>query len=303
MEFFAMQTKPEVITEHTELINSTNIERIVTGRDATLAKIEQVIQQLIAISQLTANIGGGNAADWAMKQGHRYDCWLMEKPEKAMPAITRNIDRSLWRELMLKSGMLSLMDAQARDQWHQNLEDGDLPAISEANILSTFEQLHQSKAEVFERGIINVFKGLSWDYKTNSPCFFGKKIIINDLVTHNRWGFSLTWGYKRDQLADLERMLYLLDGKAIPDNRGDISINLMNHIRENPGKDVYEDMYFSIRYFQKGTAHLKFKRPELVEKMNDIIARHYPGMLAREECAPYSFRLHDWGRLKTSTMK
>ncbi|WP_091004253.1 MULTISPECIES: DUF4942 domain-containing protein [Pantoea] len=288
-----MQTKPEVITEHTELINSTNIERIVTGRDAALAKIEQVIQQLIAISQLTADIGGGNAADWAMKQGHRYDCWLMEKPEKAMPAITRNIDRSLWRELMLKSGMLSLMDAQARDQWHQNLEDGDLPAISEANILSTFEQLHQSKTEVFERGIINVFKGLSWDYKTNSPCFFGKKIIINNLVTHNRWGFSLTWGYKRDQLADLERMLYLLDGKAIPDNRGDISINLMNHIRENPGKDVYEDMYFSIRYFQRGTAHLKFKRPELVEKMNDIIARHYPGMLAREECAPYSFRLHD----------
>lgn len=279
MEFFAMQTEPEVITEHSELINSTNIERIITGRDTALVQIEQLIQQLNAFSQLTTGIGGGNAADWAMKQGHRYDCWLMEKPEKAMPAITRNIDRSLWRELMLKSGMLSLMDAQARDQWHLNLEDGDLPAISEANILSTFEQLHQSKAEVFERGIINVFKGLSWDYKTNSPCFFGKKIIISSLVTHNRWGYNLTWGFRRDQLADLERMLFLLDGKAIPDNRADISINLMNHIRDNPGKDVYDDTYFSIRYFQKGTAHLTFKRPELVQKMNDIIAKHYPDQL------------------------
>ena len=55
-----------------------------------------------------------------------------------MPAITRNIDRSLWRDLMLKSGMLSLMDAQARDQWHKNLAEGDLPAISEANNLSNF---------------------------------------------------------------------------------------------------------------------------------------------------------------------
>lgn len=274
-----MQTKPEVITEHTELINSTSIERIVTGRDAALLQIEQLIQQLNAISQLTAGIGGGNAADWAMKQGHRYDCWLMEKPEKAMPAITRNVDRSLWRDLMLKSDMLSLMDAQARDQWYQNLEDGDLPAISEANILSTFEQLHHSKAEVFERGIINVFKGLSWDYKTNSPCYFGKKIIISNLVTHNRWGYNLTWGFRRDQLADLERMLFLLDGKAIPDNRANISINLMNHIRDNLGKDVYDDSYFSIRYFQKGTAHLTFKRPDLVEKMNDIIAKHYPDQL------------------------
>jgi hypothetical protein len=58
---------------------------------------------------------------------------------------------------MLKSGMIALMDAQAHDQWHKYLEEG---AISEANILSTFEQLHLNKMDVFERGIINVLKGL-----------------------------------------------------------------------------------------------------------------------------------------------
>ena len=229
----------------------------------------------------TSEIGGGTTQDWAMKAGHHYDSWLTENADKALPAITRNIDRSIWRDLTPKSGMTALMDAQARDQWHKNLEEGDLPAISEANILSTFEQLHLNKMDVFERGIINVFKGLSWDYKTNSPCSFGKKIIINNLVTHNRWGFSLNWGWRRDQLADLERMLFLLDGKPIPDNRGDISTRLMEHIRDNPAKDVYEDEFFSIRYYQKGTAHLAFKRLELIERMNDIIAKHYPGMLGQ----------------------
>lgn len=53
------------------------------------------------------------------------------------------------------------MDAQARKQWDNNLEGDDIPEISEVNILNTFEQLHHSKADVFERGIINVFKGLS----------------------------------------------------------------------------------------------------------------------------------------------
>ncbi|PJX57343.1 MULTISPECIES: DUF4942 domain-containing protein [unclassified Klebsiella] len=276
-----MQTEPDVLTEHNELILSTSIERVVTGRDTALKQIEQLIQQLDTISGLTSEIGGGTAQDWAMKPGHRYDSWLTEKADKAMPAVTRNIDSSIWRDLMLKSGMMALMDAQARDQWHKNLEEGDLPAISEANILSTFEQLHLNKMEVFERGIINVFKGLSWDYKTNSPCSFGKKIIINHLVTHNRWGFSLNWGWRRDQLADLERMLFLLDGKPIPDSRGDISFRLMEHIRDNPAKNAYEDEYFSIRYFQKGTAHLTFKRLELIEMMNDIIAKHYPGVLAK----------------------
>lgn len=70
-----------------------------------------------------------------------------------MSAITRSIDCSVWRDLMLKSGMMALMDAQARDQWRKNLEEGDLLAISEENIHSTFEQLHHSKLEVFERGI------------------------------------------------------------------------------------------------------------------------------------------------------
>ena len=271
-----MQTEAEVLTDHNELICSTSIERIVTGRDAALKQIEALIRQLDDISRLTSSIGGDVADHWAMRQGHSFDCWLVQPVDRAMPVIAHNIDRSIWRDLMLKSGMLTLMDAEARSQWAKNLEEGDLPAISEANILSTFEQLHHNKQDVFERGIINVFKGLSWDYKTNNPCCFGKKIIVNNLVKHDRWGYSLNWGWRRDQLADLERMLYLLDGKTIPDNRHDISIRFMDFVRDNPHQQVFEDDFFSIRYFQKGSGHITFKRLDLVERMNDIVAKHFP---------------------------
>ncbi|ELN2575559.1 DUF4942 domain-containing protein, partial [Enterobacter kobei] len=173
----------------------------------------------------------------------------------------------------------SLMDAQAREQWYNSLEKDDIPAICEENILSTFKQLHQSKGEVFERGVINVFKGLSWDYKSNSPCKFGKKIIVNGLVKHDRWGFGLNWGWQRDRLADLERMLMLLDGKPVPDNRADVTRRLGDHIHENRHRNRYEDEMFVITYFQKGTAHIVFRRADLTEKLNNIIARHYPGIL------------------------
>ena len=83
---------------------------------------------------------------------------------------------------------LSLMDAQARDTWYRSLEYDNFPAISEANILSTFEQLHQNIDEVFARGVINVFRGLNWNYKTNCPCKFGRKLIVNNLVRWDRWG-------------------------------------------------------------------------------------------------------------------
>jgi hypothetical protein len=274
-----MQTEPEVFTGHTAVICSTSIERIVTGRNAALAQIEALIHQLDTISTLTNSIGGGTAKDWGMRPGHRYDCWFTEKPGTAMKAITRNIDRDIWRDLMLKSGMLSLMDAQARDEWHKSLEKEDIPAVSEANILSTFEQLHQSKEEVFERGVINVFKSLSWNYKSNSPCKFGKKIIVEGVVKHDRWGFGLNWGRQRDRLADLERMLMLLDGQPLPDNREDVTRRLGDHIHAKRNNDRYEDTMFKIKYFQKGSAHIIFKRPELVEKLNDIIVRHFPSAL------------------------
>ncbi|HAU5635227.1 TPA: DUF4942 domain-containing protein [Citrobacter amalonaticus] len=72
----------------------------------------------------------------------------------------------------------------------------------------------------------------------------------------------------------------LLDGKPVPDNRADVTRRLSDHIHENRHCNHYEDEMFTIKYFQKGTAHITFKRPELVNKLNDIIARHYPGTLA-----------------------
>ncbi|ENH5831097.1 DUF4942 domain-containing protein, partial [Salmonella enterica] len=152
--------------------------------------------------------------------------------------------------------------------------------VSEANILSTFEQLHLNKGKVFERGVINVFKGLSWDFKTNSPCKFGVKIIVTGLVKYDRWGFGLNHGWQRDRLADLERMLMILDEKPVPDNRSDVTRRLGDHIDANRHNNCYEDEMLVIKYFQKGTAHIIFKRQELVDKLNGIIARHYPGTLA-----------------------
>lgn len=271
-------TEPEVLTDHTDMICSTSIEHIVTGRNAALAQTEALIQQLNDISMLTRSIGE-NRSGLGHEAGLPLRLLVDGKRETAMKAITRNLDRSIWRELMKKSGMLSLMDAEARNQWYNSLEKDDIPAISEENILNTFEQLHLSKGDVFERGAINVFKGLSWDYKSNSPCKFGKKIIVTGLVKYDLWGFGLSWGWQRDRLADLERMLMILDGKPVPDNRADVTRRLGDHIHENRHSNHYEDEMFAIKYFQKGTAHIVFKRPELVDKLNDIIARHYLGAL------------------------
>ncbi|EEG9464221.1 DUF4942 domain-containing protein, partial [Escherichia coli] len=46
------------------------------------------------------------------------------------------------------------------------------------------------------------------------------------------------------------------------------------------GKGRYEDEMFIIKYFKKGSAHITFKRLELIDRINDIIARHFPSVLS-----------------------
>ncbi|EFB3305124.1 DUF4942 domain-containing protein [Escherichia coli] len=216
-------------------------------------------------------INGATTEEGAFVQGNRLQAGAFN--------YSLNLDREIWRDLMQRSGILSLMDAQARDTWYRSLEYDNFPEISEANILSTFEQLHQNKDEVFERGVINVFRGLSWNYKTNCPCKFGSKIIVNNLVRWDRWGFHLITGQQTDRVADLERMLHLFSGNPIPDNRENIIIRLDEHIQSVQGKTCYEDEMFSIRYFKKGSAHITFRKPELIDRLNDIIAKYYPEII------------------------
>lgn len=54
-------TDPDVLTDHTDVICSTSIERIVTGRNAALSLTEILIHQLSDISALTDSIGGGKS--------------------------------------------------------------------------------------------------------------------------------------------------------------------------------------------------------------------------------------------------
>ena len=39
------------------------------------------------------------------------------------------------------------------------------------------------------------------------------------------------------------------------------------------------DAYMSVRSYRNGSGHVKFKRPDLVDRMNLIVAKHFPGCL------------------------
>ena len=111
-------------------------------------------------------------------------------------------------------------------------------------------------------------------------CCLGKKIIIENLLYRWSNGRVTLDCSGREALDDLVRPFYLLEGRNVPDFRSSIGAQYGEFLGngDNVGK-LLEGEYFTVRGYQKGTVHIVFKRPDLVEKLNDIIARHYPGAL------------------------
>jgi hypothetical protein len=191
----------------------------------------------------------------------------------AMEALRRIIDGSAWQWLLQESGLRSLMDAKARADWSKTIVEGQFPALTPANVRDTFQMLHASRADMFERGVIECFRRLSWEYKTNNPTRFGKRLVIRFLT---QWGGRHPNHTRTDEMDDLLRVCHLLDGRPEPDHRQGFHRQVAAAI--DAGIQVEND-YVSVRLFRNGNGHLTFKRLDLVDRMNAIIAKHYPGAL------------------------
>lgn len=279
----------------TDLVKSVSIENMVNQRAAVMERMNKAIELIreaakiagaahlgMPLVKLSTGYGRSNNDECNIAQSFLRNnstdgsTWGNDASDDKRVAdmLRKGVDSSSWQYLMHESGLRSLMDATARAKWDKAISEGDIPEFNAANIRSTFTMLHDSRGEMFERGVIACFKSLAWCYKTNLPQKFGKRIVVTYL--------SGTSGYQKcDQLDDLVRVLSVLDGKPEPDYRGGIYSALTKSGAmgwpTRPG--VADTEYLSIKHFKNHNGHVTFKRPDLVEKMNKIIARHYPGAL------------------------
>ncbi|MFK3662780.1 DUF4942 domain-containing protein [Scandinavium sp. NPDC088450] len=271
-------TEPEISQSAGELIPSVAIDRIIAMRNEAISHFMQALAELDTSRTLLKRATSGDHL-YGFSQVVTESLHWPEKPEQALRRISRLADQKIWKQLMNDTGMYTFMSKKQRDEWERQLESEDCPEITLDNVLATFRHLHENKADTFEKGVIDVFRALSWDYKTNNPCRMGKKIIVSGFLDTWRIGkptFSSS-GYAR--LDDLARPFWLLDGKNMPDHRASEGSIFDRFYSECGAGELCDMEYFSVKAFLKGTAHITFKRPDLVDRLNDIIARHYPAAL------------------------
>ncbi|EFC3136109.1 TPA: DUF4942 domain-containing protein [Escherichia coli] len=263
----------------TDIIPSVAIDRIIAQRNEGIALFMQAMECLATARRILLD-ASGDIFLYGFEDCVTDSVRCMDKPEEAKKNITRLADRKIWDRLMTDTGMYTFMSSCQRDEWNSQLMSDTCLEITLDNVLATFRHLNASKMQTFEQGLIDVYRKLSWDYRTNNPCHLGKRIIIENLLYRWSNGRVTLDCSGREALDDLVRPFYLLEGRNVPDFRSSIGAQYGEFLGngDNVGK-LLEGEYFTVRGYQKGTVHIVFKRSDLVEKLNDIIARHYPGAL------------------------
>ena len=155
------------------LIPSVSIEAMLMTKQLALEKVDQALRLLDEAQDLTVKFGMGNIEDWLIHKHNSVYCSPIFSDNR-LYKVEQDMDRCGWQYLMEQSGLITFMDAKRRNQWRETLNDErqELPKLDKNNIAHTFEELYSKRIEMFEDGVINVFKRLSWNYKTNSPCLF-----------------------------------------------------------------------------------------------------------------------------------
>ena len=196
------------------------------------------------------------------------------------------LKKAAWRALINKMGVKQAMSIKRANELEEQLsgkttgchsscdKPKPLPEITEANILAMMEATFNSLPQMIEESVKEVFDWLRpshWrlEYKTNqkSEWELMEKLILTGTVER---GYShqspFRINYHRDQnMRALDNVFMMLDGRGIiKTHNGPLS----DAIAASNGQGQTD--YFEFKCFGNGNLHLKFRRMDLVSKLNAV---------------------------------
>ena len=213
-----------------------------------------------------------------------YDCRVPGLPDECL-----EIERHAWRKFINDLHLREVLSINARNKLDKQLNENQrgygseqpLPPFTEENVFGFFEQTCASISNLIEEALREVFKWLTpsqrWTgCKTSNEFKIGKKVILCYVVASPCYSGELRVNYNsRAQVDALGNALSMLDGKGVRKTQRDKEddYKITGSYTDAWDHDwrqglPYEDDYLIAKAFQNRNVHITFKRPDLIEKIN-----------------------------------
>lgn len=260
-----------------ELIKSISIENLLRQREGFVLRVRQAEAATGQAKELYDAAGIGafglyESVAFDALGAHHFHTGRM-KPQSTADELVKGFDAVAWKRLMRDSGLQTFMSSGRLAEWDKAIMEKQTAEFNMPNIESTFGNLLSQREAMMDEGIASVFRGLSWSHKTNLPVKFGKKIIISSAFAY----FGSLAQDKTRLVDDLVRFLHVADKVPQPDHRDNFAA--LHTFRDAVAACGFQSPYIEVRGFKNGNLHILFKRLDLIDEMNKVIARRFPGAL------------------------
>jgi hypothetical protein len=256
-----------------QLVGKDSVEDFVADRDRVLEHLKKGIREMRTAMKL------------AYDRGHEFmsvevgDCDLrFASDEKVIASVRKELDSAIWQRLLEKSGYKSMLDAKAIDDLDRQMRE-EPHELTVENVYATLDGLRAMSPDLFSRGVVNVFRQLRREYYSNKSFRVNERIIFH-------LGSPSGYVYTRaaNELDDVDRVFHLLDGRQPPE---EYKHRLSQVVRQawDDGKGQVETNYYKLKLYQNGNLHIYFKRRDLLDKVNQLIAKECGPVLADDSNA------------------
>jgi hypothetical protein len=253
-----------------DIVQYSVIESIVNGYEEVQADVTRAFDLL---EKAKARLGEVLLKDSPYLWEGQISCYGLPDSAKESKAY---IKRNVWQYLVNKSGIKDYMSIKEREKFEAQIYDSkketELPELTINNVLATFNGFTKNAGRMRTNAAKEVFNWLRPSkfntYKTNKKYKIGKKAII-DRVFGLSWPGcpQLNYSYEQEVKA-LENIFTLLDGKGIRHYPDDILTKIKTACDNK--QTHFENEYFALKWFKKGTLHITFKRQDLLDQLNLI---------------------------------
>lgn len=209
--------------------------------------------------------------------------------------FNNGIKKKMWRKVITELGLQKFMTSSLQKDFEVFIQQQSSMSFTKENVKQLFEFLVMNSTAILEKSIIEVFEMLTANYysenrlfvqgwRTNDRYKVNKKVIAPTYIRFGEYsnsydlklyGDNFRLGFHGEhKYSDIDKMLCYISGQPF-DKITTIKMAL-NHKFDQLGKirtgDKYDNTcistFFDIKFYKKGTVHLKFKDNFLWQEFN-----------------------------------
>ena len=199
----------------------------------------------------------------------RYNTFIAELQEQAWHAI---LDHPKFQSILTARARAMMTDFRQRQQRMD---------FNESNIVAMFDQLVAKRDDILMGAVLDAFDTMTKYHEENRIYYEGwksnkcwkvsKKVVLPYYVSTFLGSFSINYS-NIESLNDIDRAMCVVSGLSY-DSIQTCQKSLQIAFSNRKGPSETESTFFTIRYFLKGTIHLKFKDENTWKRFNLLAAQ------------------------------